>query len=87
MRQLEQMKKEKDAATEKFEKLREDLENIKIKMREEYIRYHEQMQADDRVLLEKDEEIAKKDEMIKNLTQKQLEMTDQINKFQKYLES
>jgi hypothetical protein len=41
MRQIEQMKKEKDAANEKFEKLREDLENIKMKMREEYIKYSE----------------------------------------------
>ena len=68
MRQIEQMKKEKDVINEKFEKLKQEIETLRIKMREEYTRYVERINEQDRLLKEKDDEIARKDEIIKNLT-------------------
>lgn len=38
-------------------------------------------------MFEKEEDLAKKDVIIKNLTQKQLEFGDAMNKFQKFLDA
>ncbi len=62
------MQKEKAKLLEKFGQLKEEYERLLVRIKEESIRYQENMEAMNRALAERDEDLAKKDAMIKSLT-------------------
>jgi len=78
LKQLEQAGKEKELVLKRYEELREEVQRLLLRVREESVKYYEELQRANGELVAKDEELAKKDAVIKNLTQRQLEMNDQV---------
>lgn len=66
---------------DKFKKLREETDEILKRMKNDFDKLKEARDELERELFEKDEELAKKDTVIKNLTQKQLELGEAMLKF------
>lgn len=87
MRQLESYYKEREELMRNFDKLRDETEKMLQKVRDDLKQMHEAKKNLERELFEKDEELAKKDCIIKNLTQKQLELGEAMSKFQRFLDA
>lgn len=68
MKHLDQINKEKESIVKKFGDLKEEVERMLIKMRDEYERYSLAIDTLNRQLSAKDDELANKDAVIKNLT-------------------
>jgi len=68
MRQLESYYKEREELMRNFDKLRDETEKMLQKVRDDLKQMHEAKKNLERELFEKDEELAKKDCIIKNLT-------------------
>jgi chromosome segregation ATPase len=87
MKQLEQYYKEREALQERFRQMRDETEELLRKVKEDLKQLMEAKRNLERELFEKDEELAKKDAIIKNLTQKQLELGEAMTKFQRFLDA
>jgi ElaB/YqjD/DUF883 family membrane-anchored ribosome-binding protein len=81
MKQLEQYFKEREALQEKFKQLRDETENLLKKVKDDLKQLTDAKRNLERDLFEKDEELAKKDIIIKNLTKKYLELGEAMTKF------
>lgn len=87
MKQLEQYFKEREALQDKFKQLRDETENLLKKVKDDLKQLTDAKRNLERDLFEKDEELAKKDIIIKNLTKKQLELGEAMTKFQRFLDA
>lgn len=81
MKQLEQYYKDRNTLQEKLLKLRDETDALLKKVREDFKQLEDAKRDLERELFERDEELAKKDVIIKSLTQKQLELGEAMTKF------
>ena len=87
MKQLEQYYKERETLQKKMTALQKETESLIQKVKDDINQLQNTRKNLENELFEKDEELAKKEVIIKNLTQKQLELGEAMAKFQRFLDA
>ena len=87
MKQLEQQNKEKEVLLQKFARLRDETGEMLKRMQDEFKLMEQKRKEMESQMFDKDQELIKKDATIKNLTQKQLNMHEQLKEAQNFREA